>query len=133
MVNEKILIIDREADIRKNLETLLRKNGYLVRSASRADEAIEALKSTSFDLVIMDIRIPDMNGLQLMKQIKDIDDDLEVIVLTGATSPKDIINVLRGSRGAIDFLSKPLDNLDQLTVSIERALVEQKLKREKRF
>lgn len=133
MVNEKILIIDREADIRKNLETLLRKNGYLVRSASRADEAVEALKSTSFDLVIMDIRIPDMNGLQLMKQIKDIDDDLEVIVLTGATSPKDIINVLRGSRGAIDFLSKPLDNLDQLTVSIERALVEQKLKREKRF
>lgn len=132
-MNEKILIIDREADIRKNLETLLRKNGYLVRSASRADEAIEALKSTSFDLVIMDIRIPDMNGLQLMKQIKDIDDDLEVIVLTGATSPKDIINVLRGSRGAIDFLSKPLDNLDQLTVSIERALVEQKLKREKRF
>lgn len=133
MVNEKILIIDREADIRKNLETLLRKNGYLVRSASRADEAVEALKSTSFDLVIMDIRIPDMNGLQLMKQIKDIDDDLEVIVLTGATSPKDIINVLRGSRGAIDFLSKPLDNLDQLMVSIERALVEQKLKREKRF
>lgn len=133
MVNEKILIIDREADIRKNLETLLRKNGYLVRSASRADEAVEALKSTSFDLVIMDIRIPDMNGLQLMKQIKDIDDDLEIIVLTGATSPKDIINVLRGSRGAIDFLSKPLDNLDQLTVSIERALVEQKLKREKRF
>lgn len=132
-MNEKILIIDREADIRKNLETLLRKNGYLVRSASRADEAIEALKSTSFDLVIMDIRIPDMNGLQLMKQIKDIDDDLEIIVLTGATSPKDIINVLRGSRGAIDFLSKPLDNLDQLTVSIERALVEQKLKREKRF
>lgn len=132
-MNEKILIIDREADIRKDLETLLRKNGYLVRSASRADEAIEALKSTSFDLVIMDIRIPDMNGLQLMKQIKDIDDDLEVIVLTGATSPKDIINVLRGSRGAIDFLSKPLDNLDQLTVSIERALVEQKLKREKRF
>lgn len=133
MVNEKILIIDREADIRKNLETLLRKNGYLVRSASRADEAVEALKSTSFDLVIMDIRIPDMNGLQLMKQIKDIDDDLEIIVLTGATSPKDIINVLRGSRGAIDFLSKPLDNLDQLMVSIERALVEQKLKREKRF
>lgn len=133
MVNEKILIIDREADIRKNLETLLRKNGYLVRSASRADEAVEALKSTSFDLVIMDIRIPDMNGLQLMKQIKDIDDDLEIIVLTGATSPKDIINVLRGTRGAIDFLSKPLDNLDQLTVSVERALVEQKLKREKRF
>lgn len=132
-MNEKILIIDREADIRKNLETLLRKNGYLVRSASRADEAIEALKSTSFDLVIMDIRIPDMNGLQLMKQVKDIDDDLEVIILTGATSPKDIINVLRGTRGAIDFLSKPLDNLDQLTVSIERALVEQKLKREKRF
>ena len=68
-MKEKILIIDREPDIRKSLEALLRKEGYHVRSASGGKEAIDILKSEPFDLVIMDINLPGTNGLNVMKNI----------------------------------------------------------------
>ena len=85
-MNEKILIIDREPDIRKALETLLKKQGYQVQSASVGEEAMDALKSEPSDLVIMDINMPGTNGLQVMRNIKELEEGIEVIVLTGLNS-----------------------------------------------
>ena len=68
----------------------------------------------------MDIRIPGIDGLELMKQIKNLDPDLEVIVLTGAVSIDNIVKVLRDER-AFDFLPKPLQNRNKLIFTVRRA------------
>ena len=125
-MNEKILIIDREWDIRKTLETLLRKEGYQVRSASGSEEAIDIFKSEPFDLVIMDINIPGSNGLQVMRKIKKLDDEIEIIILTGSASVDNAVQALRHN-GAFDFLTKPLENVDQLIISVKQALEKRRL------
>lgn len=129
-MNEKILIIDREPDIRKALESLLRKEGYQVRNASTGEEAIDTLKSDTFDLVIMDINIPGTNGLQLMRNIKELEKAIEVIVLTGLNSINNAVQALR-AEGAFDFISKPLENYDQLLISVKQALEKRRLNMEK--
>ena len=120
-MNEKILIVDREPDIRKTLETLLRKKGYQVRSASGGDEAIDTFKSEPFDLVIMDINMPVTNGLKVLRKMKKLDEDIKVIVLTGSASIDNAVQALRHN-GAFDFLAKPLRNGEQLIISVEQAL-----------
>ena len=127
-MNEKILIVDREADILKTLETILAKEGYRVRSASGCEEAFDFINSETFQLVVADIRMPEMSGLEFIKQIKKLDDDMEVIVLTGFASVDNAVQALRDT-GAVDFITKPLENVDQLLISIDRALQKQKLHR----
>ena len=130
-MNEKILIIDREPDIRKTLEALLRKEGYQVRSTSGGKEAIDILKSEPLDLVIMDINLPGLNGNNVMRNIKNLNEDIKVIVLTGLASFDHAVQTLK-HEGAFDFLSKPLKNKDQLIISIEQALEKRRLNREKK-
>ena len=130
-MNEKILIIDREPDIRKTLETLLRKEGYRVRSASGGKEVVGILKSERLDLVVMDINLPETNGLQVMRNIKELEEDIKVIVLTGLASFDHAVQTLR-YEGAFDFLSKPLKNKEQLILSVKKALEKQLLDREKK-
>ena len=130
-MDEKILIMDREPDVRKILENLLRKGGYQVRNASGREEAIDTLKSERFDLVIMDINMPGSNGLQVMRKIKKLDEEIEVIVLTGLNSIYNAVQALRHD-GAFDFLSKPLENHDQLINSVEKALQKQRLHKRQR-
>jgi CheY-like chemotaxis protein len=125
-MNEKILIIDREPDIRKALETLLKKEGYQVQNASMGEEAMDALKAEPFDLVIMDINMPDTNGLQIIRNIKELEEAIKVIVLTGLNSIDNAVQALR-AEGAFDFLSKPLENYDQLIISVKQALEKRRL------
>ncbi|MFH1350014.1 MAG: response regulator [Pseudomonadota bacterium] len=129
-MNEKILIIDREPDIRKALEIILGKEGYQVRSASGGREAIDTLKSEAFDLIIMDINMPGANGLQIMRNIKELDENIKIIVLTGQTSIDNVKQTLRREL-AFDFLSKPLKDDDQLINSVKQALEKRRLDREK--
>ena len=125
-MNEKILIIDREPDIRKTLETLLRREGYQVRSVSGGEEAIDTLKSDPSDLVIMDINMPGTNSFHVMRKIKKLDEDIEVIVLTGSANIDNAVKALRHN-GAFYFLTKPLENVDQLINSVEKALQKHRL------
>ena len=129
-MNEKILIIDHEPDILRALEAILTKEGYQVRSASGSEEAISVSKSEPFDLVIMDIRMPGMDGLEFMRQIKKSGDDIEVIVLTGSVSIENAVKALRDD-GAFDFLTKPLENVDQLINSVKEALQKHRLHRKR--
>lgn len=130
-MNEKILIIDREPDIRKTLEALLRKEGYQSRGASNAKEAIETFQSGPLDLVMMDIRIPGTDGIELMKQLKKLDSDIEIIVLTGAVSVDNAVKALRGKL-AFDFLTKPLKNKNELLLTIREALKKSRLNKKRK-
>jgi CheY-like chemotaxis protein len=128
-MNEKILVIDREPDIRKTLETLLRKEGYQVRSASKGDEAVDIFQSEPFDLVIMDINMPVTSGLKVLRKMIKLDEDIKVIVLTGSASIDNAVQALRHN-GAFDFMTKPLKNGEQLITGVKQALKKAGLNRE---
>jgi DNA-binding NtrC family response regulator len=130
-MTERILVIDREQGILKTLDTLLTQEGYQISSVLGGDEVIGVIKSESFDLVIMDIRMLGTDGLELMRHIKELDDEIEVIILTGSATIDNAVRALRDD-GAFDFLAKPLKNVDQLIISIKQALHKQRLHREKK-
>ena len=124
-MKEKILIIDREPDIVRNLNALLTKEGYQVRSAPMGEEVMDIVKSEPFDLVIMDINMPGKDGLKIMRNIKKLDKEIEIIVLTGSVSVYNAIQALKHN-GAFDFLAKPLKRLDELTTTVKLALEKRK-------
>ena len=120
-MNKSILIIDFELHVRRGIESILRKEEYQVRCASTREEVIGIFNSEPFDLVIMDIRMPETNGLELIKEVKKLSDDIEVIILTGSPSIENAVKAVR-DYGVFDFLCKPLESVDQLTNSVKKAL-----------
>ena len=132
-MKEKILIIDREPDIQKALVFLMKQKGYSPRSVSPYEKVMDIISSEPFDLVIMDINIPGTNGIQVMRNIKEFDEHIKIIILTGQTSIENIKQTLR-HEGAFDFLGKPLENEEQLINSVKQALEKRSLnRRNKKF
>ena len=119
--NNKILIVDREPDILKLLEILLAKRGYLVKAAKNSEEAIETFRNEYFDIVITEVRIPQLNGINLIRKLKDFDDEVEVIVLTGFSALDSAQQAIQGN-GAFAYLTKPLENIDQLYEIVNQAI-----------
>ena len=119
----------------KNLELLavkLTQEGYRVITAQSGKDALEAIKLEKPGLVLLDIRMPEIDGMEFMRQIKKLDDDIEVIVLTGSTSIENAVKALRYD-GAFDFLTKPLENVDQLINSVREALQKHRLQKKSAF
>ena len=102
----RILVVDDEAAILRLLKEALTQWGYQVTGATSAAEALQALRGDMFDAVITDIRMPDMNGLELLKEIKRHDESVEVVVMTGYPTIASAVEALKV--GAFDYLSKPL-------------------------
>lgn len=125
-MNEKILIIDPEPHIRQSLKAILTKKGYQVRSASDGNEAISVFRSESFALVITELRVPKLDGLKLIRRFKEVDEDVEIVVLTGYATIDNAVQAFRHD-GAFDFLLKPLENVDQLFISVKQALQKHRL------
>ncbi|MBT3257899.1 MAG: response regulator [Deltaproteobacteria bacterium] len=125
--NPKILIVDDEPDILELLSKLLTLEEYRVKTASRGREAIDLFRSEPFDLVITDIRMPGMDGVEVLKEIKQLDEDVEVIILTGFASVDSAVRTLRQD-GAFDYLTKPLEDIDALIYTIDRALEKRRLR-----
>lgn len=117
----KILIVDDEKDILKFLDILLSGEGFQVKRASKSTEAVNLFKSETFELVITDIRMPEMDGLELMKHLKALDENVEVIILTGFATLDNAVKALRDG-GASDYLLKPLENIEDLFTAVNRAL-----------
>jgi len=107
----KILVVDDELSILRLLQEALAQWGYQVKCASSATEALDALHSDLFDAVVTDIRMPDMNGLDLLREIKRHDESIEVVMMTGYPTIASAVEALK--EGAYDYLSKPLI-LDEL-------------------
>src|SRR2546426_2393802 len=123
----KILVVDDESAILRLLREALTQWGYQVTSASSAAEALQALRGDMFDAVITDIRMPDMNGLELLKEIKRHDESVEVVVMTGYPTIASAVEALK--EGAFDYLSKPL-LLDELRHLMTRMTERRVLRRE---
>ena len=107
----KVLVVDDEPSILRLLREALAQWGYQVATASNAREALDALRTALYDAAITDIRMPEMGGLELLREIKKHDDSIEVIVMTGYPTIASAVEALK--EGAYDYLSKPLI-LDEL-------------------
>jgi DNA-binding NtrC family response regulator len=116
-----ILVVDDEDALRTVLSGELTNEGYDVKSASDGDEAISEVERAQYDLVLLDIKMPRMNGFEVLKYIKDKHAKTKVVMLTGFA---DLKNAIESKKlGADDFVSKPYDLVDLLT-TIERVLSE---------
>src|SRR5437588_5655620 len=103
-----ILIIDDEAEIRESLQTLLEFEGYEVESAANGSQGLSKLGDRPFDLVLLDLALPDRNGLELLPEIRAIDPQISVIMITAYGTVEDAVRAMQS--GAANFLQKPWDN-----------------------
>jgi len=116
-----ILVVDDEDALRTVLSSELMNEGYEVHSAADGDDAITELDKGQYDLVLLDIKMPRMNGFEVLKHIKQNHARTKVVMLTGFA---DLKNAIESKKlGADDFVSKPYDLVDLLT-TIERVLSE---------
>jgi two-component system, sensor histidine kinase and response regulator len=114
-----ILLIEDEARLRENLQTLLQSEGYCVTTAKDGAEGIKRLRQEVFDLVITDLVMPEVDGLQVLEYLKAYSPETVVVVMTAYVSAGSVIDALR--KGAYDYLSKPFE-FDLMKVTIARAL-----------
>lgn len=115
----KLLIVDDEQSMREFLEIMLSQDGYDVMTASTGEEGIEIYRKEAPDLVLTDVRMPGMSGLDLIREIHSIDPTAPTIAITAYASADDAIRALR--EGAYDYISKPFQ-LDDLRIVIRNAL-----------
>ena len=121
----KILIVDDEEGIREILSRYLSKQGYAVVTAQNGKEGIETFKKEEFDLVISDIRMPEMDGVAFLNLIKKSDPDVEVIMVTAYETMESAIESLR--KGAYDYIIKPF-SIEKIAITVEKALEKRQLK-----
>ncbi len=125
----KVLVVDDDQDICVMLTKFLCSSGYACESATNPTKALKAIKRNDFDLVISDIKMPGIDGLQLLSEILKIDSDLDTIMMTGYTGVYTYSEIIKA--GAADFIAKPFQ-LPELKAKMERIDRERKMKRELR-
>ncbi len=118
----RVLVVDDQVSLLEILRRWLSRGGYEVQVAADGVEALALAKEHRFDVVVTDLKMPGINGLQLMSLFKDLDPSIEVIFLTGQGTMQDAIEALREGR-AFDFLQKPLRDLHELNLAIDKALL----------
>jgi two-component system response regulator HydG len=129
-MKERILVVDDEQSHRIMLKAVLTKEGYDVSEADDGISAVKAVENESFDLILMDIRMTDMDGLEAMGQIKKMSPAIPIIMMTAYASIKTAVEALKS--GAYDYLTKPLD-IDELKILINKALEHYRLQEENVF
>ena len=120
----RLLVIDDEANILQFMTRALERRGYEVHSAMEGKEAMQKLSLLRPDLVITDIVLPDTNGIELLKQVKAHDQEINTIVITAHASLDTAISAIRG--GASDYLVKPFQ-IEELCSVVKRALAGKRL------
>jgi DNA-binding NtrC family response regulator len=120
-----ILIVDDEFSVRDSLESWFRKDGYRTAAAEDAAEALRKLQDGAFDVVLLDIRMPGMDGLELQARIREIDPELAVVMMTAFASVDSAVAALK--QGAFDYVTKPIDP-DELSHLVRKAVERRRLR-----
>ncbi len=127
MSNELILIVDDEESVRKSLADVMRDEGYEVVTASSGKEGIDALAEAQPSLALLDIAMPDMDGIETLRRLKEIRPDMPVIMVTGHGTIETAVKTTK--MGAYDFLVKPPE-LQHLTLVVKHGIEESRLREE---
>lgn len=126
----RILVVDDEESQREMLDGFLRKQGYSVSLANSGEEALKLSQDKFFELALIDLKMPGMNGIELLTELKEINPEIQAIVMTAYGTMETAIEALR--KGAIHYLNKPID-LEELKITIEKALESQTILTENRY
>jgi two-component system response regulator HydG len=129
-IDQSILVVEDDLAHRMMLKKLLGGWGYQVYEADDGSGAIEKVRQTSFDLILMDIRMLNISGIEALEQIKIINPAIPVIIMTAYASVETAVTALK--KGAYDYLTKPLD-FDELKIAIGRATEHNRLKKENEY
>jgi two-component system response regulator PilR (NtrC family) len=124
-----ILVVDDEEIMREILETLLMREGYDVRAATSGEEGLELARALPFDAAIVDIMMPGLDGIATLDELKRIDEDLAVVIITAYGSIESAIAAMKG--GAFDYVTKPFKN-DEVLVVVHNAMERRRLVNENR-
>src|SRR5437588_809607 len=127
--NGTILVVDDEEIMREILETLLTREGYDVRPASSGAEGLEMARALPFDAAIVDIMMPGIDGIATLDELKRIDEDLAVVIITAYASVESAISAMKA--GAFDYITKPFKN-DEVVVVVRNAMERRRLVHENR-
>ncbi|MGH7885207.1 MAG: sigma-54-dependent transcriptional regulator [Thermodesulfobacteriota bacterium] len=122
-----MLVVDDEPGMREFLEIMLQKEGYRVETASNGSEAIDLIKSNSYDLSIVDIQMPVINGIGVLQEIKSFGIDTTVIMITAFASHETAIEAMK--LGAYDYITKPF-KIDEIKLTIKKAIEKRDLEKE---
>jgi len=126
---QSILITEDDRVQREVIDDILTQSGYEVTASESAETTLEILKDRSFDLVLTDMRMPGMDGLELLRRAKRLRPDLDVVVMTAHATIRTAVTAMK--EGAIDYLEKPFDK-DELLLVVERAMERGSLRKENR-
>src|SRR6202047_1281003 len=127
--NGTILVVDDEEIMREILETLLTREGYEVRLAASGSEGLELARAVPFDAAIVDIMMPGLDGIATLDELKRIDEDLAVLIITAYASVESAIAAMKN--GAFDYITKPFKN-DEVLVVVRNAMERRRLMNENR-
>jgi two-component system, NtrC family, response regulator PilR len=120
----KALIVDDEASIRDILVGFFESFGFEAVAAADGEEALKLYSDQTFDIVISDMMMPKMTGMELLQEIKQIDPNVIFILITGYPSMESAIEFIK--KGARDYITKPF-NIDEIKIKVDRALLERNL------
>ncbi len=123
----RILLVDDDSSVRRVLQFKLQKQGYRVETAADGEEALSALQTDSFDLLLSDIRMPKMDGIELLERAKEIKPELKVVLITAHATVSQAVQAVK--LGAFNYLTKPFED-EELYVAIEKALEFERLEDE---
>src|ERR671924_783113 len=122
--NGSVLVVDDEEIMREILEALLTREGYEVRLAAGGTQGLELARTVPFDAAIVDMMMPGMDGISTLDELKKVDDDLPVLMITAFASVENAIAAMK--RGAFDYITKPFKN-DEVLVVLRNALAQRRL------
>jgi two-component system response regulator HydG len=126
-MKQKILIVDDELSHRQMLEAVLSTEGYEIQQAEDGESAIKAIEERFYDLILMDVRMRGVGGIEASKKIKEISPGIPIIIMTAYASVNTAVDALKS--GAYDYLTKPLD-IDELKILVDKALRHRQLEQE---
>lgn len=124
--NVKILIIDDEEGVRESFKMILKIKDYDVQAFGDGESAVAALKKGDFDLAFIDYKLPGIDGIEVLRRIKEIDADLEVVIVTAYASETSHANAI--TLGALEYLRKPF-LMEEIYELVERGLRKKRAKR----
>jgi two-component system response regulator PilR (NtrC family) len=122
-----VLVVDDEPSMRDMLQIVLRRDGYEVRTAQDGRHALESLQHGPVDLLLSDIRMPDMTGVDVLRAAKDLNPDIVALMMTAYASTGTAVEAMR--LGAVDYLTKPF-NMDELRLKVRQQIETRRLKQE---
>ncbi|MBX5480472.1 MAG: sigma-54-dependent Fis family transcriptional regulator [Myxococcaceae bacterium] len=123
----KVVVVDDDPIVLRAVGEILRRDGYEVTALQDPTEALAIVKDTTIDVVVSDIKMPHLSGLELLRAFKDAQPDVEVIIMTGHATVETAVEAVKA--GAYDYLTKPFERIENFSLAVQKAVERRTLKK----